>query len=671
MSYPKKRKNLVILFMYIEYPDIVNPITFCIDVILKEAKEEDRVVKQIYYAMLSAYTNNPVNLAINSPSGEGKTYVILKVGDLFPQQDIMFLAGMTDKALFHRGGTLVVKNESGEYESIDDMLEQIVSDVEDKEQERVNTKDKNLKQGLQSQIENLEKEKRELLKDAKKLIDLSHKVLVFLDSPRPELFNALMPLLSHDKYEVEYEFVDTNNGIKTKTNVLRGWPAVIFAQAIDYSHYIRYPEIQRRFIITNPKMDKSKYEQAVDLILDKFGLPDFAYQTKVVSDSDKEKVRQIILGIREKIQDICHTIEPGKNNVIIPFNELLKRILRKEKASDMTYANRFGAILSLLAIINIDKRPRLVSRREGSLILQIIPFALFEDLREATYLLEYANGVRPYILEWYNDVFLATYNDKTVVDSKINNRGEEIAEKRKALTSRELIDKITEIYNKKISTKQLLQTYITPLINENYIDSSDSELDRRAHVYFPVLENIKYDKLFPRNKKNNISQYSRIIISDPIQYPDKKYVIFKIQEILKYSSNDFLIGKIKDHKGNDITVEELVDQYYADYENYFELKCEVSEEYHPNSKIASESRENKKKDEESIQSSEEQSKNVSHVPERNNFLYSCNHDDCDFQTNDELEYQTPWRCKPHKESTIISNQSRVREVWLKGPERGE
>ena len=78
-----------------------------------------------------------------------------------------------------------------------------------------------------------------------------------------------MPLLSHDRYEVEYEFVDTHNGIKTKGNILTGWPAVIFAQAIDYSHYQRYAEIQRRFIITNPKMSIEKYTGAVDLIGDK------------------------------------------------------------------------------------------------------------------------------------------------------------------------------------------------------------------------------------------------------------------------------------------------------------------------------------------------------------------------------------------------------------------
>jgi hypothetical protein len=34
--------------------------------------------------------------------------------------------------------------------------------------------------------------------------------------------NALMSLLSHDNYEIEYEFADaTNMGIKTKSNVLR------------------------------------------------------------------------------------------------------------------------------------------------------------------------------------------------------------------------------------------------------------------------------------------------------------------------------------------------------------------------------------------------------------------------------------------------------------------
>ncbi len=113
--------------MYIHFDDINDPIQFCLDTILKEAREEGRLVKQIFYTMLSTYTNNPLNLAINAPSGEGKTYLIQKVGECFPKEDVVFLAAMTDKALFHRTGVLVIKNEVGEYEPLEKKIAEIDS----------------------------------------------------------------------------------------------------------------------------------------------------------------------------------------------------------------------------------------------------------------------------------------------------------------------------------------------------------------------------------------------------------------------------------------------------------------------------------------------------------------------------------------------------------------
>jgi hypothetical protein len=78
----------------------------------------------------------------------------------------------------------------------------------------------------------------------------------------------------------------------------------------------------------------------------------------------------------------------------------------------MTTAQRFYGHMTLLSVVNIDKRPRLVTRSEGDPTLKTCPFATFEDLQEAVYLMEYSNGVRPYILEWYNEVFLIEFNDK-------------------------------------------------------------------------------------------------------------------------------------------------------------------------------------------------------------------------------------------------------------------
>ena len=101
--------------------EIENRIKFCLDIILKEAREETRLLKQLFYVMLSMYTNNPINLAINAPSGEGKNYVIKKVAELFHKGDVIFLAGLSEKALYHRHGILVSKNpETGEYENIEE-----------------------------------------------------------------------------------------------------------------------------------------------------------------------------------------------------------------------------------------------------------------------------------------------------------------------------------------------------------------------------------------------------------------------------------------------------------------------------------------------------------------------------------------------------------------------
>ena len=96
--------------------------------------------------MLSMYTNDPRNLAINSPTGEGKNYIIRKVADLFPKEDVVRLGGMSEKALFHRPGSLVIKNEHGEYEPIGDTLKKLTSSIEDKDNEISLTPDKDLKQ---------------------------------------------------------------------------------------------------------------------------------------------------------------------------------------------------------------------------------------------------------------------------------------------------------------------------------------------------------------------------------------------------------------------------------------------------------------------------------------------------------------------------------------------
>src|SRR5262249_50652028 len=150
--------------------------------------------RQVCYTLLSMYTKNPINLAINAPAGEGKSYPVKKVAELFPQSDVIFLSAMSNKALFHRSGMPVIKNENGEYQPIEDKIREVDSEIDNKEGEIHTTNDTNLKKGLKSQIKSLQDKKKEITKDAMKLIDLNHKALIFLDTPDHTLLEATMSL---------------------------------------------------------------------------------------------------------------------------------------------------------------------------------------------------------------------------------------------------------------------------------------------------------------------------------------------------------------------------------------------------------------------------------------------------------------------------------------------
>jgi hypothetical protein len=555
--------------MHIDY-GIKDKIGYCLETVLKEARKEERLSYQLFITMLSAYSNNPINLAINAPSGVGKNYVINIVSSLFPQSDIVSLAGMTEKALFHRSGILVIKNENGEYESIETKINELDDEIEKKEFELSKPEDnKNLKEAVQDIIKQLRKEKKDLLKDAKKLIDLSGKVIIFLDTPPEQLLSGLLPLLSHDKYEVEYEFVDTHNSIKTKSNVLRGWPAVISAQAIDYSHYKRILEIQRRFITTNPTMSKEKYDKAINLISNKYSVPDLIYQNKIVSDDEKDIAKEIVKGLKEKIKEIYSNVKPGKNNIIILYGDLISESLPKENAHDMTRANKLFGFLSFLPIVYFEKRARLVVIKKGDITIQTIPIATFEDLQQAFYLMEYSDGVRPYIFEWYYDVFLKAFEEKTEPDLKVNSKGEELKEDRIALTSQDIIKKHWEVHNESLSTKQLLESYLYPLLNTGYIDKIDSNIDKRAKIYYPILTR-KYIKLFENDKSNNLSQQKKKIIVKSTIFPSKEHIISKIEPIIKYYSDRGYIVNLKNHLDKEISMDELVEQYFDNIDDYFE-----------------------------------------------------------------------------------------------------
>ena len=170
-------------------------------------------------------------------------------------------------------------------------------------------------------------------------------------------------------------------------------------------------------------------------------------------------------------------------------------------------------------------------------------------------------------MEWFNEVFLVEFNDKRDSDNNDENGI--------GVTTKDLVDAAFRIKARRFSTQQLYENYIVPLVNAGYIDKAENKKDRRSYLFYPVL-NVKQKKLFDAAESNNFSQRKTVSIVDSTIFPDRNYLISKIQGVLKYSFEIHKITKLENHEGKEITAEELVDQYYKDPGKYFEISPALS-----------------------------------------------------------------------------------------------
>ena len=102
----------------------------------------------------------------------------------------------------------------------------------------------------------------------------------------------------------------------------------------------------------------------------------------------------------------------------------------------------------------------------------------------------------------------------------------------------------------------ILRKAIEQLINEGYIDTEKSELNKSADIYFPVITT----KLSGEVEKYAVFDQSppktdslRINVKNPSLFPRKNYMVSKIESVLQVETGTLVT--------NDINVEELVDKY--------------------------------------------------------------------------------------------------------------
>lgn len=362
---------------------------------------------------LSAYTeSSQFNISYNAPSSTGKSYIPTEIARLFPQEDVMEIAYCSPTAFFH---------DAGEY---------------DKE-----------KNGY--------------------LVDLSHKILIFLDQPHNELLARLRPLLSHDKKEIAIKITDKTqkNGTKTKNILLRGYPSVIFCTAglnIDEQE-------ATRFLLLSPEVNQDKIQQGINATILKE-----ANSVNFISWLEENPERALL---KERIRAI--KLEKIKEINISSHETIGERFLSKNKTLKPRHQRDIKRLLSLVksfAILNVWWRDR-----NGSTIT-----ANEDDINEAFKLWDKISvsqelNLPPYIYNLYKEIILCAW------EAKNNNRSEAIEgiTGKLGVSRQEVLEKHFAVYGRMLDSHQLRQQILPMLETAGLIVQEQDPNDKRKMMIFP------------------------------------------------------------------------------------------------------------------------------------------------------------------------------------------
>jgi hypothetical protein len=146
------------------------------------------------------------------------------------------------------------------------------------------------------------------------------------------------------------------------------------------------------------------------------------------------------------------------------------------------------------------------------------------------YIMQYSNGVRPYILQWFYEIFHECYkrHDAPAYKDKIVGKYEQrITENRIGVTVDELIAETKAKKSRAYTSKQLHEGFIYPLMNQGYIDSLPSEIDHRKNIYWPI------SSLSSSTSTNDQNTTSNIVFSTKSDERQNTYEDCKGLEILQ------------------------------------------------------------------------------------------------------------------------------------------
>lgn len=377
-----------------------------------------------FLCQLSAYTDDAqFNVSFNAPSSTGKSYIPTEVARLFPEKDVLELAQCSPTAFFH---------DLGQWD-----------------------------------------EKRNL-----SIVDLSRKIIIFLDQPHNGLLEKLRPILSHDKKELLSKITDKTQklGLRAKNVLIKGFPAVIFCTA---SLNIDEQE-GTRFILLSPETTQEKIRSGISQKIERELNPE-AFRNWLESDPKRKLLKERIRAIsRAKIKDVRLENRDELDRIFLKEKSILKPRHQRD-------IGKLICIIKIFALLNLWFR-----EREGDVII-----ANDNDIKEGVILWEkmadsQEYNLPPYVFNIFQEIILPAYEEKPTVMVGMSY-------KKIGLTRNELIKKHYEVYKRPLQMWTLRSQIIPMLEGAGLISQEKDPNDYRQSVVYPMKVSID-------SKENNSEQ---------------------------------------------------------------------------------------------------------------------------------------------------------------------
>jgi hypothetical protein len=364
-----------------------------------------------FLCALSIYTEDAQwNESFNAPTSTGKSYIALEVALLFPDGDVLRLGYVSPMAFFHELGTW-------------------------------------------------DKERKVMV------VDLSKKLLIFIDQPYPELLVRLRSLFSHDQKEITSKIVDKNQkaGHRTKTVIIRGYPSVIFCSA-----GLKFDEQESsRFLLLSPETDQEKLREAIEVGLARSS-DSKKFNFEVEADPCRAKLKERIKAIKQEKIDFVVVRTPQLNLVREYF--LKYEFLHPKHQRDLT---RVMSIIKALALLNLWFR-----EKDGTTL-----FVNDEDVIEGLKLWDkivepQEYNLPPYI---YNEIYKKTLKPLW-------------AEKKRAVYVAEALIKYFQVHRTHLGQKKFTQEVLPLLEAQGLVVMEKAESDKRKYLIYSTNESDEKSK---------------------------------------------------------------------------------------------------------------------------------------------------------------------------------